>query len=118
MEGIKKTKQIPENKITKKQKMIKSKTSLYDSFQTSGVLAIKNASLLNKTEISKNRDNSKSYKSKRVKINSRDPDSMLLKDKDKVKHNNLNKTQAIKSNSNIHEVFECKPGTKLNRSEK
>ena len=81
VENIKNTKQIP-----KKKNLKKLKTILYVSFQISGVSAIENSSLLNKTELSKNHDDSKSSKSKRLTSNSTEPDSMLSTDN--VKHHN------------------------------
>ena len=123
VENIKKTNQIPKNKITKNHKVKKSQTDLHDSFQIIGVSEIKHSSLMNKTELNKNHENFKLLKSKGVRIISTDPDDMLSKDKDKVKHSKLIERETVKGKSNpkelnIHEVFVLKPGTKSNRSEK
>ena len=83
VENIKKTNQRPKNNITKNHNVKKSKTDFNDSFQTTRVLSIEYSGLLNKTESIKNHKNSKSFKSKRVTLNSTDPDNMLSKDKEK-----------------------------------
>ena len=55
---------------------------MYDRFQITGVSEIEHSKWINKTEIKKNCENSKSLKSKRVSMNSTDLDGILLKNKD------------------------------------
>ena len=114
---------MPKNKITKNHKVKQSPTDLVDRFQVTGVSEIKHSRVLNKTELFKHCTNFKLSQSKGVRLNSTDPDGMLSENKDKVKHNNLSKRQAVKSKSNpkdlnINEVSVSKPGTKPNQSEK
>jgi hypothetical protein len=111
IETIKKNNQILKNKITKNIEVKKSKTNLFHSFQKSGVST-------NKTELSKPIEHNKTSKSKGVRLNSKHPAKMSLKDK--VKHNNLSESQHMTSESNpkddrLHNVSIYE--TKLNQSE-